>query len=437
MKNWEIIQKLESDNSRLFKEDIIKQEAINGNTEFFDGCKLALDKLVTFGVKQVPIATTDGTGLSWEEFTTVLKQLETRQLTGNAAKDAITTLMDRATADQWNNWYRRILIKDLRCGVSEKTVNNVVSKNYPDYAVPVFTCQLAHDGVKYENKVNGIKYLDTKLDGVRLLTIVYPDGVVYQYSRNGKELLNFGHIKEQFSSIASYLSEPYVFDGEIMSSSFQDLLKMAFRKYSPVNNDAVLYLFDALPLADFHKGISHLKQSERYAFIDGWYEANENKLANVRVVSRELVDLDSAEGHAKFIELNKIALDNGYEGIMVKDPDAFYTLKRSFAWLKIKPFIEVSLEVIGYEEGTGRNVGKLGALIYAGTDDDVYIEVNVGGGYSDKQREEFWEQRENCIGMIGEVRADAITTDQTANDVYSLRFPRFRRFRGFEKGEKL
>ena len=36
--------------------------------------------------------------------------------------------MDKATVEEWNDWYRRILIKDLRCGVSEKTVNNVAKK---------------------------------------------------------------------------------------------------------------------------------------------------------------------------------------------------------------------------------------------------------------------------------------------------------------------
>ena len=37
--------------------------------------------------------------------------------------------MGVATAEQWNGFYRRIPSKDLRCGVSEKTVNNVAKKN--------------------------------------------------------------------------------------------------------------------------------------------------------------------------------------------------------------------------------------------------------------------------------------------------------------------
>ena len=50
-----IIQELESNNSRLFKEDIIKREAHEENIDFFEGCQLALNPLTTFGVKQVDI----------------------------------------------------------------------------------------------------------------------------------------------------------------------------------------------------------------------------------------------------------------------------------------------------------------------------------------------------------------------------------------------
>ncbi len=43
MKPWKIIQELESDNSRLKKEAIIKRENDADNIRFFDGVCLALD----------------------------------------------------------------------------------------------------------------------------------------------------------------------------------------------------------------------------------------------------------------------------------------------------------------------------------------------------------------------------------------------------------
>ena len=72
--------------------------------------------------------------------------------TGHAARDLIIELLNQATSEQWNDWYRRILIKDLRCGVSEKTVNNVAKRMDIQYRVPVFSCMLAHDGAKHPKK---------------------------------------------------------------------------------------------------------------------------------------------------------------------------------------------------------------------------------------------------------------------------------------------
>jgi DNA ligase-1 len=107
------------------------------------------------------------------------------------------------------------------------------------------------------------------------------------------------------------------------------------------------------------------------------------------------------------------------------------------AWLKLKPYIEVSLTVMAVEEGTGRNVGKLGALICEGEDDGKRIRVNVGSGFTDSDRDSYWSAREQVVGQIVEVRADAATKSQDSEETWSLRFPRFLRFRGFEPGEKL
>ena len=149
------------------------------------------------------------------------------------------------------------------------------------------------------------------------------------------------------------------------------------------------------------------------------------------------MNLSDVDGQKQFADYNKMCIDRGFEGIMVKPIAGVYECKRSSLWLKVKPFIEVSLTVKAVEEGTGRNVGKLGALIVEGTDGGKFIKTNVGSGLSDKDRQEFWTDKNKLIGQVVEVRADAITQNQDSQDEYSLRFPRFLRFRGFEPGEKI
>jgi DNA ligase-1 len=319
----------------------------------------------------------------------------------------------------------------MRCGATEGTINKVTAKKFPQFSIPLFECQLAHDGANHESKVAGEKLIEVKLDGVRVITIVYPDGRVDQFSRNGKELVNFPHIREQMSHISEYIDDPYVFDGEVMSSSFQDLMKQVHRKSDVNASDAVLYLFDMISLEDFKAGISKIPQHLR----SGGLRVTVTETDNVKILGQEVVNLDTDGGKERFKIINGNAIAKGYEGIMIKDPAAPYECKRSTAWLKQKPFIEVSLTVVNIEEGTGKNVGRLGALVCEGVDIGRDIKVNVGSGFSDAIRDTVWNDLSSVMGQIVEVRADAVTQNQ--DGTYSLRFPRFLRFRGFEPGEKI
>jgi DNA ligase 1 len=432
----EVIKSLEADNSRLAKEAIIRQEADCANKEFFSGVQLALDPLITFGVKKVAEQKgPGGPGLEWTIFSKALDGFRSREVTGNAAQEVLDALMAEATADQWNYWYRRILIKDLRCGVSEKTVNNVVKKDYPSYVIPVFTCQLAHDSKNHEKKVQGKKQIEVKLDGVRVIAILHKDKRPEVFSRNGKQFHNFEHIVDQLEKTKDVLDTDMVLDGEVMSSSFQDLMKQVHRKTNVQSDDAVFHVFDMLTLEDFLKGGASVPQYVRSNLTKSFIEENQTKLPNVQCLSWEDVDLDTDEGQTRFKDINKQAIDGGYEGIMIKDPDAGYECKRSHAWLKLKPFIEVTLEVVDVEEGTGRNEGRLGAFICEGEDDGRSISVNCGSGFTDSDRDIFWKEKSSLVGRNVEVRADAITQNQDGS--YSLRFPRYLRFRGHEVGEKL
>jgi DNA ligase-1 len=429
----DIIEQLEADNSRLAKEAVLQNAHNEGLPEFFEGLRMALDPLVTFGVKQVPERSDvlTGQGLTWDNFVELATKLQNRELTGHAARDAIELAMSVATTEQWNGFYRRILIKDLRCGVSEKTVNKVAPGT-----VPVFTCSLAHDSAKHEKKMIGKKQIEIKLDGVRVITIIQGNKVE-MFSRNGKQFHNFGHIIQEIETVIKDHPVPYplVLDGEVMSANFQDLMKQVHRKDGKQSTDAVLHLFDTIPLGCFQAGSWDKPQSFRSLITKHWVEDHTSVLQHVQALDWEDVDLDTQEGQERFVALNKAAVDGGYEGVMIKDIDAPYECKRTHAWLKAKPFIEVTLEVTDIEEGTGRNEGRLGAFVCEGVDDNRHIVVNVGSGFTDANRDDFWDHRNSIRGNLVEVRADAITQNQ--DGTYSLRFPRFKTFRGFVPGEKL
>ena len=435
IKPWKIIQELEADNSRLKKEAIIKRESDADNQRFFDGVCMALDGFRTFGVQKVPVSKKDGKGRLFDhtEFNEVISRLEDRTLTGNDMRDVIEDLCNRCKMEEWNDWYRRILIKDLRCGVTHKTINKNTTMQ-----VPVFDCMLATDSAKHEKKMVGNVIVEPKLDGVRVIVICDVDkDEVKLFSRNGKELSNFPEINKQFDDMLDQMGESMVFDGEVMSDDFQTLMREIHRKGGAKTKDAKLNLFDCLPLAEFKNGGSNsvndgiLKRKEMLESFKFHLKSN------VHLVEYVKMDLSDEDGQKQFADYNKMCIDRGFEGIMVKPVNGIYECKRSTLWLKVKPFIEVSLKVIDTEEGTGRNIGKLGALIVEGKDSGKFIKTNVGSGLTDSDRETYWKAKDKLIGQIVEVRADAITQNQNAKDEWSLRFPRFLRFRGFEVGEKL
>jgi DNA ligase 1 len=436
---YQIIQELEADNSRLAKEAIIEREALANNVELFEGLRMCYDPMVTFGVKKVPsYSGPDGQGLPWVAFKELARALALRELTGHDARDAIELALSASTEQQWNGWYRRILIKDMRAGFSETTVNKMVAKaGHPEFEIPLFECMLAHDGAKHEKKIAGKKLLEPKLDGVRVVTIVNAaNKTATMYSRNGKVLENFGHITAAIEANIELFDRSIVLDGEMVSSSFQALMKQVHRKSDAETSDARLMLFDVLPLSEFQKGESIMGQKRRSNLLRSM-KAVLDKVGSIDIIPQIEVDLGSYVGELQFKQYNKDAIEAGFEGIMIKDVDAIYECKRSASWLKMKPFIEVSLTVTAVEEGTGKNAGRLGALICEGEDDGKKIQVNVGSGLTDDQRAEFWNDQQDLLGQIVEIRADAATRNQDSEDVWSLRFPRFLRFRGFKAGEKI
>jgi len=360
-----------------------------------------------------------------KEFEELASQLKHRVLTGHAARDAIIQDMEMATNEQWNDWYRRILIKDLRCGTGAKLINKVKKDT-----VPMFGCMLAHDGAKHPKKIAGECFIEFKYDGVRVIAIVI-NGDATLYSRSGKLLENFPHVNEALSKPEF---EGLVFDGEVMSEDFQALMRQVHRKSNAQTQDSYLAVFDMLTLEEFEaKGtdMSARDRRERLVELSGSFNST------IQLVEAMLFDLDTDLGKEEFKTANKVALEQGYEGLMIKPADMGYKCSRSHAWLKIKPFIEVTLKVTGLEEGTGKNAGMTGALIVEGTDDGKFFQLNVGSGLTDDMRKDIWAVQDAVVGQLVEIRADAATQSQDAGDVWSLRFPRFKTFRGFAVGEKL
>lgn len=430
------IRDLESSDSRIHKEKVIEKALMAsklGSADaqcFLFNCYQAYNPFHVFGIRQVP----ETQGLTgrinpWTQFWAMLEALRTRYITGNRARDTIEKMSQEFDSEEWNNLARRVLIKDLRCGISEKTLNKVLGKT--EYKIPVFSCQLATDSTDRPAKMKGVKRLEVKLDGVRVLAVV-SGGSCVLYSRNGKEFANFPQIADAILDQRKAFQHGrgtgghFVLDGEIVGESFQKLMKQAQRKSNAETTGMVYHIFDIIPLDSFKEGHWNAQQYKRIE----WLESARSQLMEtdcLRIMNGLDVDLDTAEGHDIMNRYAQDCVAEGFEGIMIKSLDAPYECKRSDFWMKYKPVHDYDLTVIAVEEGTGKNTGRMGALVCEGQDQDKFIRVNVGSGFSDVERQDYWDNREKVIGQTVVILCDAITQNQDGG--YSLRFPRFKTFR--------
>ena len=438
--SWVI--KLNESDSRLHKEDVIRQAleaSVLGSTNainFLKFVKACYNPYVTFGVRQVP----ESSGLehrsnNWQEFEDLILKLSNRELTGNAAIDAVKKLAWNFDSYEWNHFVAPVLRRDLRAGISDKTINKICKGT--EYEIPVFGCQLATTS---ENRpeMQGVKRLEPKLDGVRVLMVVTPNNIgtaaVSSLSRNGKEFENFSLIEKQISdnfknlvnTNKRTLKDGFVLDGEVISSSFQELMKQARRKKDVDSDDSVFNIFDIIPINEFYHGTYEESLSKRLKILDKMRPVVDT-MPNVEFLTSIKVNLDTAAGKNQLERYAKDMVEQGFEGIMIKDLDAYYECKRTTSWMKWKPTLTVDLEVVDVQAGTGKNKGRLGALICAGYDQGVNISVNVGSGFTDAARHDYWINVDSVIGRTVEVLCDAVT--QNKDGTHSLRFPRFVRFR--------
>jgi DNA ligase-1 len=92
--------------------------------------------------------------------------------------------------------------------------------------------------------------------------------------------------------------------------------------------------------------------------------------------------------------------------------------------MKVKKMNTLDLQIVDFEEGSGRLAGTLGAIHVRYKDGNV---VRVGSGFSDILRSQIWANKDKYLYSICEIQYFEETTN--ADGGISLRFPVFKDFR--------
>ncbi|KAA5603495.1 hypothetical protein F1188_19670 [Roseospira marina] len=392
----------------------------------------AYDPFVTYGLTPPKCVGAGPQSLTMDsKFWTVLEQLASRTITGNAARDLVQEWLLDVLDEPSSKVATMILNKDLRCGITAKSINKVAPG-----MIPEFTVMLAH---KFEDK--RIKTwpvaVEPKLDGLRTV-IVVNDADVQFFSRTGKPFAALDHLapvilatlnkaravldapdcpldekrREAFSRMLGKHGLSVVLDGEGVAGTFNETTG-ALRRKSEAASDTVLNLFEVLPRRTFMANdVVPLPYTLRRAFAE-WVLMHAPENGPLRLVSRYL-----ANSPAEIQSFYQSFRDRGLEGAIVKPMSEHYHKKRHYGWMKIKAQETLDLRVIGAFEGTGKYEGQLGGLIV----DHSGVAVRVGGGFSDEERVRLWErfQADDERGLTADPLTEAFATEAFAKGCTAL-----------------
>lgn len=416
----QLFEQLAADSGRNFKIDLLSQHKDNQLLKRV--VFLALDPFTQFYIRKIPSYTPADTSKYDLNFTLdYLGDLSARVKTGNAAIDHLTDILESLSADD-AKVVERIIQKDLKCGVSESTVNKV----WPGL-IHEYPCMLASAyDQKLVDKVKFPAYCQLKLDGMRFNAIVR-NGAVEFRSRNGKEVqIADPTFAQPFIYMAA--GQNVVFDGELLVKQEGKILdrktgngilnKAVKGTQSQAEGEMVCAtLWDMIPFESFEAGVDKTIYEQRFQMLSSAVlHASSDRVDLVATKTVNNID-EAREQFEKY-------LAEGQEGIILKTKDMIWEDKRSKHQIKFKGELECDLVVTDWVEGTGKHAGRLGALVLASC--DGLVQTNVGTGFSDSDRDRITAA--NSVGRVVAIKYNARITDKRS-DTDSLFLPVFIEFR--------
>ena len=396
---FEALERIGSTGSTLSKAEILRQNKDDAHLRIL--LKACYNPFTVYHVKKLPDIKPTGDTISEERFSSfllILEALTKRQVTGNAAIESITFFLKLCSPVEYK-WYRLVVLKDLNIGIQAKSINSVMGP-----LVPQFNCMLADKFKAFPD----LFVLQAKLDGKRALINTTTGDI---FSRKGHLITNFPHISQ-----AAKMMEPgNIIDGEIFEGDWNKTMQKEHRKEMKLN------AFDIIPESEFgiQDGAENL---DRILTLSKVLSGAPENFPIVEVGTSEVL---TAKQSALAMSFYAKCLELGYEGSIVKDAQATYQYKRSTAWQKLKVEKSADLRVVDIQEGKPgtKYVGMVGALIV----DYKGLQVGVGSGLTDDQRDFWYRNPEEIVGKIIEVKYQEETKNEAGTE--SLRFPVFKRVR--------
>ena len=408
--------------------------------------RYAMDPYTVFGVKKFDrpagYAETDPEDI--EFFFEMLDKLAARDLTGDAARSAVTSVLSRFTADT-ASYLERVIDKDPRGGFSADTFNKVWGD---DERIPTFDVMLAdkcEDTEDFEKHITFPCRADVKYDGQRTIAIVKQGYPVEYRARSGKEMEHLaGQFDLELLHIRNLVGYDFVMDGESFASDFTETINAKKTGNDKAKAALNLHCFFMMPLTDWIAQSTTITMEQNRQNLEALLPQLKDFLTceadalgpaigefdmRQRVI---LTDSEIVHSYAEMTERCNHVIDVlKQEGLILKQMDAVYCWDRSFAWCKVKRFYDVDARIVGFYAGKAKSrladtVGGVNCVAFLESGERV--EFNVGSGFNDDDRADMKANPEKWQALTLVIQYQEVTRSKS-KQVASLRFCTFQRTR--------
>lgn len=372
------------------KEAIIKKNENNALLQRV--FRMAYSPRIQYGMKKWPpigIYYPDAHQFTLEQgLDTLEKVFATRMLTGNAAIDKLTSMLERMSKDD-GEIIRRVLLRDLECGAGPTIANKVwpaVVPKYPQMLASSF------DEAEIIKNIKFPAFAQLKADGARCFAEVRDTGVQF-FSRAGNEYKNLKKLAQQLMEMTkeARLRHPdgVLIDGELvyhMTLGKAPTTDIDFLFGEPDNK----YEEPAVVDRSTSNGLANkslegsISQDEAdnmkfqvwdYVPLEHIYDNIESKVPPFKYDVRFKALETMVEGFSQLILIENHVVNSldeatkiyrGYvdlklEGIILKNIDSLWENKRSKNLYKFKEVIDIAMEIIGYYAHS-KDPNKLGGV---------------------------------------------------------------------------
>lgn len=408
-KVFEILKQIESTSSRTEKEKILSDN--RDNELLKKTLEYALNPYKIFRIGKKSLEGDYGHSEHPSDIFTLLDTLLANGTSTDADKSMVVSFL-KAQSEEDAEWYRRIILKDIKIGANVKTINKIWKG-----LIESFNVMLAEKYADHEDYVEGKEFIvTTKLDGNRVVAIKEGDSIT-MFTRQGQVYDGLVDIEEELKQLPNG-----VYDGELIAENPKGLnsadlyrATTSIVRKDGIKKGVIFHIFDMVDIPSFKNGVCEIPCWIRKGTINKIFLDNPQLkwLAEVPILYRGR-DTDMIVG------LLDVATSRGEEGIMLNISNEFYYTKRAKAILKCKKFNDCDVRVLSIEKGEGKYEHTLGKINveYKGNI------VGVGSGFSDEMRDKIFNNPNNYIGRIVKIKYFEETKNSKNNKI-SLRFPVF------------